>query len=97
MSRKGESASKQITSRIAELGDWRSKTLSRMRKLVKAADPDVAEEWKWMGTTPPFLWDTYPPLHDLFITAVATSDTGSPVPVSVRHDDPKTAPTVPLP
>ena len=34
----------------AELGDWREKTLSRMRALIKEADPDVVEEWKWMGT-----------------------------------------------
>ncbi|NOT32964.1 MAG: DUF1801 domain-containing protein [Candidatus Eisenbacteria bacterium] len=45
-----ESASKLISKRIAELGDWRGKTLSRMRKLIKAADPSVVEEWKWMGT-----------------------------------------------
>src|SRR4051794_40741381 len=46
----GESASEFISNRIAELGDWRGETLSRMRKLIKEADPDVAEEWKWMGT-----------------------------------------------
>ena len=45
----GSSASEFISNRIAELGDWRGKTLSRMRKLIKAADPDVVEEWKWMG------------------------------------------------
>jgi len=39
-----------ISQRIAELGDWRGKTLARMRKLIKEADPDVVEEWKWMGT-----------------------------------------------
>ena len=44
------SASKLISERIAELGDWRGKTLRRMRKLIKEADPDVVEEWKWMGT-----------------------------------------------
>jgi hypothetical protein len=38
-----------ITKRIAELADWRGKTLGRMRKLIKAADPDIVEEWKWMG------------------------------------------------
>ena len=43
-------ASEQISKRIAELGDWRGKTLARMRKLIKEADPDVVEEWKWMGT-----------------------------------------------
>jgi hypothetical protein len=47
---KGRSASELIDKRIAELGDWRGKTLSRMRKLIKEADPDVVEEWKWMGT-----------------------------------------------
>jgi hypothetical protein len=46
----GRSPSELIDKRIAELGDWRGKTLSRMRKLIKAADPDVVEEWKWMGT-----------------------------------------------
>ena len=45
-----KSASKLISERIAELGDWRGKTLGKMRKLIKAADPDVVEEWKWMGT-----------------------------------------------
>ena len=43
-------ASALITKRIADLGDWRGKTLGRMRKLIKEADPDVVEEWKWMGT-----------------------------------------------
>jgi hypothetical protein len=46
----GPSASELISKRIAELGDWRGKTLGRMRKLIKEADPDVLEEWKWMGT-----------------------------------------------
>jgi hypothetical protein len=46
----GQSASWLISKRIAELGDWRGGTLSRMRKLIKEADPDVVEEWKWMGT-----------------------------------------------
>src|SRR5271165_1600458 len=46
----GQSASELISKRIAELGDWRGETLGRMRKLVKEADPDVVEEWKWMGT-----------------------------------------------
>jgi hypothetical protein len=46
----GQSASELISRRIAELGDWRGKTLDRMRQLIKEADPDVVEEWKWMGT-----------------------------------------------
>src|SRR2546421_11244941 len=46
----GQSASELISHRIAELGDWRGETLNRMRKLIKDADPDVIEEWKWMGT-----------------------------------------------
>ena len=45
-----QSASELISKRIAELGDWRGKTLSRIRKLIKEADPAVVEEWKWMGT-----------------------------------------------
>jgi hypothetical protein len=46
----GRSASELISKRIVELGDWRGETLSRMRKLIKASDPDVVEEWKWRGT-----------------------------------------------
>jgi hypothetical protein len=46
----GQPASELISRKIAELGDWRGKTLSRMRKLIKEADPEVVEEWKWMGT-----------------------------------------------
>ena len=46
----GQSASELISKRIAELGDWRGETLSRMRRLIKEADPDAVEEWKWMGT-----------------------------------------------
>ena len=46
----GPSASELISGRIAELGDWRGETLGRMRKLIKKADPEVVEEWKWMGT-----------------------------------------------
>ena len=45
----GQSASDLISKRITELGDWRGETLSRMRKLIKTADPDVVEEWKWMN------------------------------------------------
>ena len=46
----GQTASELISKRIAELGDWRGKTLGRLRKLIQQADPDVVEEWKWMGT-----------------------------------------------
>src|SRR6267378_2230692 len=49
----GQSASELISKRIAELGDWRGETLSRMRKLVKQADPDVVEEVKWVKATSP--------------------------------------------
>jgi len=45
--RKVNSASQLIDARIAELGDWRAETLGRLRALVKAADPEVVEEWKW--------------------------------------------------
>jgi hypothetical protein len=45
-----QSPSELISKRIADLGDWRGKALSRMRKLIKEEDPDVTEEWKWMGT-----------------------------------------------
>src|SRR5216110_3152014 len=44
-----QSPSQLIDSRIKELGDWRGKMLSRLRALVKEADPDVVEEWKWRG------------------------------------------------
>ena len=46
-------ASELISKRITELGDWRGKTLGRMRALVKKADPDVVEEWKWVKPTKP--------------------------------------------
>jgi len=46
----GQSASELISKKIAELGDWRGETLSRMRELITEADPDVVEEWKWRGT-----------------------------------------------
>jgi len=46
----GQSASELISNRIAELGDWRGKTLARMRKLIQDADPDIVETWKWRGT-----------------------------------------------
>jgi hypothetical protein len=45
-----QSASQRIDQRIAELGDWRGVTLGRMRTLIHEADPQVVEEWKWMGT-----------------------------------------------
>jgi len=44
------SASALIDERIKELGDWRGKTLARMRALIHQADPEIVEEWKWMGT-----------------------------------------------
>ncbi|HET7752702.1 MAG TPA: DUF1801 domain-containing protein [Anaeromyxobacteraceae bacterium] len=46
----GESASRLIDRRIEELGGWRGKTLARMRALILEADPQITEEWKWMGT-----------------------------------------------
>jgi hypothetical protein len=49
----GQSASGLISKRIAELGDWRGKTLFRMRKLIQEADPRVVEEWKWVKPTKP--------------------------------------------
>jgi hypothetical protein len=48
-----ESASQQIDDRIKELGDWRGATLARLRDLIKDADPDVVEEWKWRKATNP--------------------------------------------
>ena len=49
-SSQGQSASELISKKIAELGDWRGETLTRMRKLITETAPDVVEEWKWMGT-----------------------------------------------
>ena len=48
-SRRGKSPSQLIDARIEELGDWRGKMLGRLRTLVKEADPEVVEEWKWRG------------------------------------------------
>jgi hypothetical protein len=50
---KAESPTQQIDARIAELGDWRGQTLSRVRALIKQADPEVVEEWKWRKATNP--------------------------------------------
>jgi hypothetical protein len=46
----GVSASDLISQRIADLDDWRGETLGRIRALIKEVDPDIVEEWKWMGT-----------------------------------------------
>jgi hypothetical protein len=48
-----KSASELISERIGELGDWRGKTLSRVRQLIKEADPEIVEEWKWVKPTNP--------------------------------------------
>jgi len=45
-----KTASANITRRIQELGDWRGETLAKVRQLIHDADPDIQEEWKWMGT-----------------------------------------------
>jgi hypothetical protein len=45
----GASASELIDARIAELGDWRGETLARIRRIIREADPEVVEEWKWRG------------------------------------------------
>ena len=49
-STESQPASELIDKRVADLGDWRGEILSRMRKLIKEADPDIVEEWKWRGT-----------------------------------------------
>jgi hypothetical protein len=46
----GDDASEKISQRIKELGDWRGELLARLRKLIHEADPEIMEEWKWMGT-----------------------------------------------
>ena len=48
-SQKGQAPSRMMDARIKELGDWRGKILSRVRTLIKQADPEVVEEWKWRG------------------------------------------------
>ena len=50
---RGQSASKLISNSLARLGDWRGETLGRMRQLIKEADPDVVEEWKWVKPASP--------------------------------------------
>jgi hypothetical protein len=47
---KDQTASDKITQRIKELGDWRGEMLARVRRLIHDTDPDIEEEWKWMGT-----------------------------------------------
>lgn len=51
--RKGDSPSRQIDARIKDVGDWRGKTLSRVRALIKQADPAAVEEWKWAKASSP--------------------------------------------
>src|SRR4051794_17673450 len=53
MEGKGDSASQLIEARINQLGDWRGETLARVRDLIKQADPEVVEEWKWVKPTNP--------------------------------------------
>ena len=48
-----KSASAMIDERIEELGDWRGKTLAKVRKIIRAADPEIVEEWKWQKATSP--------------------------------------------
>ena len=48
-----EPASQRIDERIAELGDWRGRTLENMRRLIKQADPEAVEEWKWVKASSP--------------------------------------------
>ena len=52
-SQKAESPSELIDTRIKELGDWRGKTLSKVRQIIKEVDPDIVEEWKWVKPTNP--------------------------------------------
>jgi hypothetical protein len=53
MKRPGESASRLIDGKIKELGDWRGKTLAKVREIIHEADPEMVEEWKWVKTTNP--------------------------------------------
>jgi hypothetical protein len=55
-------ASELIDERIRELGDWRGKTLGKVRGIIKEADPDIVEEWKWAKSTSPGtpVWSTKP-------------------------------------
>src|SRR6476619_5216260 len=53
MGGKGDSASQQLDARSNQLGDWRGETLARVRNLIKQADPEVVEEWKWVKPTNP--------------------------------------------
>jgi hypothetical protein len=59
-----QAASELIDGKIAELGDWRGETLSRVRKLIKQAAPDVVEEWKWRKATNPGVpvWSDHGPI-----------------------------------
>src|SRR5438477_36108 len=86
-----KSASERIDEKIAELGDWRGETLSRMRKLIKDADPEVAEEWKWVKATNPGtpVW-----AHDGGICTGATYKSG--VTLCARRQEPaRRNPTTP--
>jgi hypothetical protein len=53
MAKRENEASEQIDERIRELGDWRGTTLAKVREIIKGADPDIVEEWKWAKATSP--------------------------------------------
>ena len=84
-----QSASELISKRTAELGDWRGETLSRMRKLIQEAVPDVVEEWKWMGTP---VWSRTLPGLSLELALLGdgqpqlVGETGDGLPVRARRD-----------
>jgi hypothetical protein len=75
--KRGPAASKLIDGRIRELGDWRGETLEKVRRLIKDADPEVVEEWKWMGTP---VWS-----HG---GDICTGETYKSVCASMPHDSP---------
>src|ERR1700734_3328909 len=55
MTKNETDASKQIDGRIRELGDWRGETLGKVRAVIRAADPEIVEEWKWVKPTNPWV------------------------------------------
>ena len=70
----GAAASKLISEKIANLGDWRGDTLATMRALIREADPDVLEEWKWMGTP---VWSHAPAIGDCLFRQVRRQRAGN--------------------
>ena len=84
MSSAGQTPSELIDARIAELDDWRGETLARVRRIVKDADPDIVEEWKWRGV-PTWYHHGIVCTGDTYKNAVGARSTSTRAPRSTKR------------